>query len=69
MVDTIEVNNFRYTVNEEGDFYICYPIENFEDNFADCYYRDKTESVYYFIENLGLREFNDIEDFIFYFVE
>lgn len=71
IVDTIECNGCRYTLNEEGTAIIRYPIDIDSNIFADYYILKKNEieniTVYHFIKNWwGLDEY-DLEDFIFYF--
>ena len=70
MVDTIEVGGRVFTVNEEGDFYITFPVDwRNADFFADCAHRDEVISVYEFISNWWGLDEEDMEDFIFYFIE
>lgn len=68
MVDSIEVNGRVFTVNEEGDYYITFPII-WEDSdlYADCTKRDKPITVYEFITDYYDLDENDLEDFTFYF--
>lgn len=73
-VEIIECNGCRYSMNEEGDIMIRYPIEIDSEYFADCSVLDSVEqregiTVYEFINNWWGLEDHDLEDFIFYFLE
>ena len=73
-IEIIECNGCRYSMNEDCDTIICYPIEIESERFADYYKLNHVEqqegiTAYEFINNWwGLDDY-DLESFTFYFLE